>query len=247
MDDLATINACYRVIGVLYVQLITRHEMTELLTEYYGFLNDCFANKRGAYKTLLEELASMTFYRGFRTRVLSTMLRVLSHFDAFIAGLLYNEMPDALKAKIGEYRIFRDDYSTVKALFQDLFEITSQLLIFFGAIVNLSLRNDPWQYANGASTFNSFKKQVAFERFKILSEAPKLLGIVGAINRPMRNSIGHFSADYDPKTGNLRYDDGSEENYLVFLGEFLTAVKAHWFTLIVVEKMDIDMNRLGVE
>lgn len=62
----------------------------------------------------------------------------------------------------------------------------------------------------------------------------------------MRNSIGHFSADYQPGTGKIHYDDGTEQNYIVFVGELFSAVKALWFTLIFIEKADIDMTRLEI-
>jgi hypothetical protein len=245
-DDLSTIYACYRVMGVLYAPLISVPEMTDLLNEYYTFLNDCFDKKKSEYKALLEEWSRMPLYRGLRTKALSIFLRVLEHFDAFIVGLLYNEMPTALKAHIDDFRVFRDDFSVVKALYQDLFELTSQLLVFLGAVINLSARGAPWEYVTGVKSFDAFKKKTAFERFKILSEVPKLSGLVGGVSRPMRNSIGHFSADYQPCTGHLQYDNGTELNYIVFVGELFAAVKALWFTLIVIEKADIDMTRLGV-
>jgi hypothetical protein len=245
-DDIGTAYLCYRVIGVLYAPLISLPEMASLLDEYYLFLNDCYAKKTAAYTALLQELSTLPLYQNLRTKTLSAFLRVLSHFDAFIVGLLFNEMPQHLKQQISDYRVFRDDYSVVKVLYQDLFELTSQLMIFLGAIVNLSTRNDAWHYVTGAQSYNAFKKKPAFERLQILSELPKLSNILGAVSRPMRNSIGHFSADYEPCSGNLRYDDGSHENYIVFLGEFYSAVKALWFMMVFVEKSDIDMMRLGV-
>ncbi len=53
----------------------------------------------------------------------------------------------------------------------------------------------------------------------------------------MRNSIGHFSADYEPCSGNLRFDDGTQQNYIAFLGEFYAAVKALWFSLISLKRL----------
>ena len=244
-DDLKTIYVCYRILGIMYAPFIAEQEMLELLNEYYNFLNDCL-EKKVAYKALLYEWRHMPIFRGFRTKGLSAFLRVLSHFDAFIVGLLYNEMPNSLKLQIDDYRIFRDDYSVVKALYHDLFELISQFLIFFGAIVNLSARNDPWHYVTGVRSFNAFKRKRAFERFQILSEVPKLSFLLGSVSRPMRNLIGHFSADYDPCTGNLRYDDGSQQNYILFLGDFYAAVKALWFILVFIEKSDLDMIRLGI-
>jgi len=245
-ETLATIRMCYRVMAVMYVPLISQSVQFEILKEYYGFLNDCTNTKATQYKSLLEEWRTMPLYRGFRTKALSAFLRVLEHFDAFTVGLLFEEMPQALQGQIDDYRIFRDDYAVVKVMYQDLFELTSQLLIFLGAIVNLSKRGAPWHYASGDCSRKAFSKKTAFERFKMLSELPKLSGLLGRMSRPMRNSIGHFSADYEPCTGNLRYDDGSQLNYIVFLHEFLAAVRSLSFILTVVEKADIDMSRLGV-
>ncbi len=107
----------------------------------------------------------------------------------------------------------------------------------------LSIRNDPCHFSNGDRSFNKFKKRPAFQRLQILSEAPRLNTLLSAVSRPMRNTIGHFSADYDCRSGDLQYDDGININYIVFLGQFFTAVKALWFMLIFVEKMDIDWHR----
>ena len=164
--------------GTLYAPLIPMSQMTELLNEYYVFLNDCLDEKETEYKMLLDEWSNMPLYRGLRTKALSTYLRVLSHFDAFIVGLLYNEMPSALKASIDDYRVFRDDYSVVKGLYQDLFELTSQLLIFVGAVINLSVRGAPWEYVTGVKSRNPFEGKTAFERFKFLSALPRLSGLV---------------------------------------------------------------------
>ncbi len=125
------IHAAYRTMGVLYASLLTDPPMFDYLDEYYGYLNDCMKQKRPEYQTLLTDWSTSPLYRGFRTKALASFLRVLAHFDAFIVGLLYNEMPTKLRDDINSYRIFRDDYSVVKGLYQDLFELTSQLLILW--------------------------------------------------------------------------------------------------------------------
>lgn len=245
--DHNTIYACYRTMSIMYAPLISKTEMSELLMEYYVFLNDCLTNKNSEYKNLLNEWSNKTLYSRFRSKVLSTYMRVFSHFDAFIVGLLYNEMPKNLKMQIDDYRIFRDDYSVVKGLYQDIFELTSQLLIFLRSTINLSKRSEPWNYVTGVRSFKAFSNKRAFERFEILSELPKLSGLVGGVSRQMRNSIGHFNAEYKPCTGNLLYDDGKQVNYIVFLGEFFAAVKALWFSLIFIEKSDLDMTRFSIK
>lgn len=245
-DDLSTIHLSYRSMSTLYAPLISFDDTITLLEEYYTFLNDCFTSKNESYKNLLTQWHSMTSYQNFRTKSLNSFLRIFSHFDAFIVGLLYNEMPSDLKDNIDEYRIFRDDYSVVKSLYQDLFELSSQLQIFLGSVLNLSRRNDPWHYVTGVRSLNAFEKKPAFERFQILSELPKLGILIGGVNRLMRNSIGHFSADYEVNSGNIHYDDGTRKNYIVFLGEFFFAVKAMWFILIFIEKSDMDMKRLKI-
>ena len=68
---------------------------------------------------------------------------------------------------------------------------------------------------------------------------------IGKVSRPMRNNIGHFSGEYDYHSGNIVFEDGSNQNYIEFLGSFLWAVKSIWFLLTVIEKAEIDFRRHG--
>jgi len=242
-EPIKSIHLCYRIISCIYTPLVLPEKMLEFLEEYYAFLNDCINTKDNQYKNLIGNWRENPEYQAFRSKILGTFLRVFDHFDAFIVGLLYEEMPPSLQERIDEYRIFRDDYLVIKALYQDIFELTSQLTVFLGAIINLSIRNDSCLFSNGDRSFNRFKRRTAFERLQILSEVPRLNTLLSAVSRPMRNTIGHFSAYYDCRSGDLQYDDGTNINYIVFLGQFFTAVKALWFMLIFVEKMDIDWQR----
>jgi hypothetical protein len=238
------IYVCYRVMGILYAPLISVEEIADILDEYYQYLNDCFSNKTVQYRDMLRGWSQDVEFTSFRSKVLTTFSRVLKNFDAFIVGLLVDEMPTHLRASIDEFRIYRDDYHVVKSLYQDLFELTSQALVFLGAFINLSKRGDPWHYVTGIKSYKAFKKCKAFKRFNILVETPRLASLLGAVSRPMRNTIGHFSADYDPCSGRITYDDGATINYLEFLAQFYAAVKALWIILIVVEKVDLDTSRL---
>lgn len=246
-DPTQTIQLTYKTFAIFFNPLLTDPPMADYLDEYSPHLNECMQNKKPDYKILLQEWSSSHLYRGFRAKALTSFLRVLSQFDAFAVGLLYNEMPRALQDDIDSYRVFRDDYGVVKGLYQDLFELTSQLLVFLGNIYNLSVRGDAGQYFTGETTTKKFIKQTAFKRFKILPEFPVASSLLGKVSRPMRNSIGHFSADYEPCSGNLRYDDGSHQNYIAFLGDFHAAVKSLWFILVFIESVDIDMLRLKID
>jgi len=241
-----TIQLTYKAFTIFYAPLLVDPPMFDYLDEYFPHLNECMEKKKIAYASLLNDWSVDPQYRGFRLKALSSFLRVLSHFDAFVVGLLFNEMPKKMQDDIDSYRIFRDDYAFVKGLYQDLFELTSQLLIFLGNIVNLSVRGNAEHYYTGETTTKKFIQQSAFNRFKILPEFPVVSTLLGNVSRPMRNSIGHFSADYEPCTGNLRYDDGSNQNYIAFLGDFYSAVKSLWFILIFIEKTDVDMVRLSI-
>ena len=243
LSEDAVIYRCYRVLNLLYVPLMTIEAAADTLQEYFQYLNDCISTKMPQYAQLLKLWSRDNEFRSFRFRVLTVLTRVLKNFDAFVAGLLIQEMPAALQERIDEFRIYRDDWNVVKSLYQDLFELVSQALLFFGAVINLSKRGDPWHYVIGINSYKQFKKAKAYERLKILEETPRIARVLGAVSRPMRNTIGHFAAEYEPCTGNIRYEDGSTLNYLAFLGEFFVAVKALWMILAMVEKFDLDMCR----
>lgn len=235
------IYSCYRTLNILYVPLISPKDLALPLDEYFQCINHCIDKEKESYRNLLEFWAAGFEFKSFRSRVLTTFIRVLINFDAFITGLLVADMPESMKSRIDDFRIFRTDYDIVKALYQDLFELTSQATLFFGPIVNLAKRQSPWKYVTGVDSHTKFRKLPAFERFKILDEMPWLKQTLGTVSRPMRNCIGHFSAEYETFTGNLRYDDGSSKNYIIFLGELADAVKALRIVLAVVEKIDLDM------
>ena len=181
----------------------------------------------------------------FKKQVYETYYKIIKNFDSFITGLFHESIPDNLKSDLDNYRLFRDDYDIIKTLYQDIFELNSKSMLYIGSIVNLSKRNNPRHFASGINSCNSFRKLTSFKKLEVLDEFVLLKDFINNVSRPMRNRIGHFCAEYDYISGNLIFEDGSSQNYIEFLGQFLCSVKSIWFLLVLVEKVEIDRYRLS--
>lgn len=245
-NDENVIYVVHRLLCSFYVTLVPFSEMVTMLDEYYSYLNDCFDNHGAQYAQLLNDFQSKYGFGMFKKQVYGTYLRIIDAFDSFVTGLLYEKMSDEMRAELTEYRLYRTDYDVIKSLYQDLFELNSKSMLYIGAIVNLSKRNDPCSFASGKNSCNSFRKLTSFQKLAVLEELPFLKEFVGKVSRPMRNKIGHFSAEYDYSSGNIIFEDGSTQNYIEFLAGFLWAVRSIWFLLTVIEKAELDNRKLRI-
>lgn len=245
-SEMETIYSFNRFLSTFYLPLIPIDNMMEIMDDYYPHLNNCRNNHLETYKSLLEGFVNTFGYNNFRIKLFNTFVRVLERYDAFIVGNLYEQMPHSLQSDINSYRIFRNDYDLVKGLFQDIFELNIHSLIFVATILNLSCRSDPSHFYDGSTNCNRFLRKVAFKKLEILNELPIVEKLLLEVSRTMRNKIGHFSANYNYLTGNVVYDDGTEMNYIEFLGHFSRSIKSLWFLLILTEKCDLEMSDLRI-
>ncbi len=240
------IYSFYRTLTIFYAPLISLQEMLDIYDESYQHINKCLKNKRKIYSNLLTEFKQLYGYEEYRNKVLGCYYRTLQNFDSYIAGIVYDYMPDDIKPNLEDYRVFRDDYELVKSLYVDIFKCVSMMLFYLGSIVNLSQRNTSYNFFNGINNAKNFRKGKAYDKLKILDELPALKKLIEKVSRPMRNDIGHFNASYNFREGVLTYEDGSKTNYIIFLNHLLSAVKAMWFLISINEKIDLDMVRLKI-
>lgn len=246
--------ACFRAFELAFVPMLDMSTLVAVKGEWFGHLNNCSSVQRTAYIDLLRAFGNAHGFNVFRTKVFAVYRRLVDSFDTVMLGMLFESSPAAFKDHVSDYRLFRADYDTVKSLYVDIFELISQVTLFLNAVVNLSVRSNAEHFAsiqdNGrtltAATFAQFRRYKAYQRLQTLHELPNLHAFVDDVSRPMRNDIGHFSAHYDYRSGDIVYDDGARTSYIEFSGSFLSAARAVSLLLAVVEKLEIDRSAHGV-
>lgn len=165
--------------------------------------------------------------------LIDACLTLLGDIEPLISGLC----AEALNGSIGvaDYRVMRDDFDLLKSRYQDVFELGSRSLAFMSQVANIAKRGDARSHVDGKKlTLVRAMKLKAYAREPWLVDFPMATRLYDPIRRNTRNSIGHRSVRYDFERGVLVYDDGVEENYLLFLVDYLQLVRLSHYLLEVV-------------
>jgi hypothetical protein len=160
-----------------------------------------------------------------RRDVLDAAVTVLDDVEPIIAARCAEYL--AGSSKVDDFRVMRDDFDVLKVRYQDAFELGSRSIVFLSRLANIALRGDPSAYAGEAKPvgFAAAAKMKAYRREPWLADYPAARRVYDAVHRRTRNNIGHRSVRYDIAQGVLSFDDGTEENYLHFLVDYLAAVR----------------------
>ena len=111
-------------------------------------------------------------------------------------------------------------------------------------ILNLANRGSIHNFSTPGISIIKLKSMTSYKRLNLLEECPEIHSLFQSVSRQMRNDIGHFSAQYDVKTGIINYDSGQSEHYLIFLNNLLQAIKAFKIVYTVYSKVDLDFVQL---
>lgn len=173
-----------------------------------------------------------------RRRTVSAVFAALKDVDAFFPALWAEAMEGTVDLE--PYRVMRDDFAQRKSSFQDLFELASRTLAFVAPIVNLAVRGDANSYSDGKSrTPNKARRKVhAADRAEWLVELPATRARYDAVSRTTRNEIGHALVRQDVRRGTIVYEDGTEQNYMLFLVDWLNAVRLIRYAIDVIMVLD---------
>ncbi|MFI5258784.1 MAG: hypothetical protein ACHQ01_04140 [Candidatus Limnocylindrales bacterium] len=158
-------------------------------------------------------------------RVFDTTLTLLEDAAA-IEPAMWADRIDAID-KCGEFRVMRDDFDLLKVRYQDVFELGSRSLALMARVANIARRGDVSRHADGRtrSLNDALNHTTARHREAWLVDFPAAKYLYDAVARHTRNDIGHRLVRYDIELGSLVFDDGTEENYLLFLVDYLEAVR----------------------
>jgi hypothetical protein len=172
-----------------------------------------------------------------RRRVVQAAFGMLDDTDALFPALWAERMDG--RVDLNAYRVMRDDFARRKSGYQDLFELASRTLAFTVPIANLAQRGDAEAYVDGKKrALSKARRSTAFDRGGWLSEFPLAEALYAAVKRNTRNDIGHALVRQDVARGVLVYEDGSEQNYMLFLIDALQAIRLSRYVFDVLQILD---------
>ena len=174
-----------------------------------------------------------------RRRVVDTVMKALGQLEALIPALAWEHV-ELTNADVDDFQVMRDDFDELKAIYQDVFELGSRTLAFMGTILNVVHRGDARAWGNGERwTLETALRVRALDREFVLEELPHAREVFDAVDRHTRNQIGHRLIAFDFAAQSLVDGDGRTTNYLLFLVDYLGAVRLTNYLIAVIEKITI--------
>src|SRR5690606_21452092 len=136
------------------------------------------------------------------------------------------------EAELETLVLYRDEFSTVRDLYQQGFELACKCIWPLVAAQNTVKRGSPDDFGTDHPTSVPVKSQVhSLAQFDKLPNAFKIAYVVQVpgwesladlLNHKRRNAIGHATAHHDLETGRIVSDtDPAGVTYLGFLGQVL--------------------------
>ncbi|MET8847606.1 hypothetical protein [Amycolatopsis sp. NPDC004625] len=163
--------------------------------------------------------------------------RFVEQQESWEMGLLGRFVGAEEKAAFDELVLFRDEFSTVRDLYQHGFELACKCLWPLVAAQNTVMRGSPDDFGDvHPESVPANKRPRSLEKFDKLSSAYKIAYVAQVpgwepfavlLDNRRRNTIGHATAHHDLQTGRVVSDeDPSGMTYLEFLGETLGVFEA---------------------
>ncbi|WP_405395093.1 hypothetical protein [Microbispora hainanensis] len=232
---LNVVSVLSHAMGLLYAPIEDQSLRTEAAEEWAKTLGEALRKDKLAVESLFVEFEKPLSEH--RARAFDTALNMLGAVDSLISALFAERMSITPGIDIDRYRVMRDDFDALKIRYQDAFEVASRTLAFTGRVANIAHRGDVREHADGiACSFNqALNRTTAYKREPWLADFPVAKKLYDAMKRNTRNDIGHRLVRYDFESGTLKYEDGSAENYLLFLEDYLHAVRLTHHALDVCE------------
>jgi len=229
-------------VGSLYGPLELPNVREACAEELLRFISRALDEHVGAFTALFDEFEARPLEE-HRRRITSAVFGALGDVDAFLPALWAEAM--AGRVDLAPYRVMRDDFATRRSSYQELFELASRTLAFTAPIANLVLRGDARAFADGKTRSPEKARAArAFERTEWLVDFPLTKPRYEAVSRHTRNDIGHALVRQDVRRGVLVYADGSEQNYILFLVDWLNAVRLGRYALDVIVILDYTRSAL---
>jgi hypothetical protein len=158
--------------------------------------------------------------------------RFVEQHESWEMGLLFRFVGQAEQAKFEDLVLYRDEFSTVRDLYQQGFELACKCIWPLVAAQNTVKRGSPDDFGNDHPATVPANKQarslVQYDKlpnaYKIAyaAQVPGWESLGELLNNKHRNTIGHATAHHDLQTGRIVSDtDPTGMTYLDFLGHTL--------------------------
>ena len=235
----------------------TSHERTTVAYQAMGTVTTVITGTTGATSANVigrfsrKHLAAMNRHRdhllAFRRRgqasaslerdVFTELDRFVERHECWEMGLLGRFFEPGDQSAFDELVLYRDEFSTVRDLYQHGFELACKCLWPLVAAQNSVKRGDPDDFGNiHPDRVPEKQRPKSLHKFDKLSNAFKIAYVAqvpgwepfeSLLNNRRRNTIGHATAHHDLQTGRVVSDeDPSGMTYLAFLSEVLGVFEA---------------------
>ena len=165
--------------------------------------------------------------------------RFVEHHESWEMGLLGRFVGPEEKAAFDELVLYRDEFSTVRDIYQHGFELACKCLWPLVAAQNTVKRSDPDDFGDvhpDVAVVPLRKRPTSLRKFDELPSAYKIAYVARVpgwesfgllLDNRRRNTIGHATAHHDLQTGRVVSDkDPVGMTYLDFLNETLGVFEA---------------------
>lgn len=196
---------------------------------------DRFAKKYGAATRFDKHLLAMR-ERGALTDslerdVFTELERFIDTHESWEMGRLSRFMDAEAKHELGELVLYRNEFSTIRDLYQQGFELACKCLWPLVGAQNSVKRHDPHDFGDvhppvdtvpvnrRPKNLGKFDKLPSAYKIAYIAQVPGWEAYAAILDSKRRNTIGHATAHHDLRTGRIVSDiDPVGVTYLDFLG-----------------------------
>ncbi|KSU67850.1 hypothetical protein [Arthrobacter sp. NIO-1057] len=163
--------------------------------------------------------------------VFTELGRFIDRFESWEMGRLTRFVESSAKAELDSLVLFRDEFSIVRDLFQQGFELACKCLWPLVAAQNTVKRRDPHDFGDvhpsvrvvpvklRPKNLSDFDKLSNARKIAYVELVPGWEALVVMLDSKHRNTIGHATAHHDHQTGRIVSDkDPDGVSYIDFLG-----------------------------
>lgn len=222
----------------------TSHERTSVAYQALGTATTMITGSTGTTSERVigrfsrKHTAAMTRHRdhllAFRRRgqaaaalerdLFTELNRFVEQHESWEMGLLGRFVGPEEKAAFDELVLYRDEFSTVRDLYQPGFELACKCLWPLVAAQNTVKRGSPDDFGvpvkGRPTSLEKYDTLSNARKIEYVTQVPGWESFADLLNNRRRNTIGHATAHHDLQTGRVVSDDDpSGMTYLEFLSE----------------------------
>jgi hypothetical protein len=225
-------DALPRILLIAYAPLLIADHFPRFVEEWNAFLSSK-PSTLSAQRAFAKSLLASGRLGELQRLVLERLDFIATHRAALLAAIPAELYEKGMEAAVAELRLPRDDFDVLKGHYVDCYELAHQVLTVMVGTINVIERGSPDSFDPGvcaalvAQRKKDFKNLKSLSVFKKRSNAPKrefLASLPGCrqmwdalLEVKLRNSVGHYSARHDLRTGLILVDRQPHCSYLEFV------------------------------